>query len=265
MVRSTRIQAATPNTRSVAKTSISDEIVDQLMELIARGDLSPGQRLPSERELCLRFGTGRSSMREALRCLSIVGVLNARVGEGTSIAIDGTKFLGKIMSWRLITEQHDVRNLMEVRIGLEGMAAASAARVSTQKDLAALEGLLKKMERCQDNQRRFSALDLSFHLTIARSSGNPLISDLISMIRGQLVRGLSRVLVLPNALPLSLVEHRRIVTAIRRHDPEGATKAMSDHLSRGLVRYQKFSGKKTRAVESLITPVRKRIARTVDV
>jgi GntR family transcriptional repressor for pyruvate dehydrogenase complex len=87
----------TPKLRRVAKVSISDEIVEQLMELIAQGDLKPGQRLPSERELCVRFGTCRSSLREALRCLSIVGVLNARVGEGTSVATDGGKFLGTIL------------------------------------------------------------------------------------------------------------------------------------------------------------------------
>ncbi len=112
------------------------------MGLIATGDLKPGQRLPSERELCVRFGTGRSSLREALRCLSIVGVLNARVGEGTSIAVNGDKFLGKILEWRLITEQHDIENLMQVRIGLEGLAAASAARTGSEENIRALETLL---------------------------------------------------------------------------------------------------------------------------
>jgi GntR family transcriptional regulator, transcriptional repressor for pyruvate dehydrogenase complex len=83
--------------KPITKTSIGDEIVDQIMSLIAKGDLKPGQRLPSERELCKNFGAGRSSLREALRCLCIVGVLDARVGEGTSVAVDGGKFLGKIV------------------------------------------------------------------------------------------------------------------------------------------------------------------------
>src|ERR1700733_10323505 len=99
--------------RRVTKVSISEEIAQQIMDLIANGDLKPGQRLPSERELCKDFGAGRSSLREALRCLCIVGVLTARVGEGTSVALDGNKFLGKIVEWRVITEQHDIENLME--------------------------------------------------------------------------------------------------------------------------------------------------------
>src|ERR1700726_3292040 len=101
--------------RPIKKPSISDDIVDQIMSLIASGDLKPGQQLPSERELCEHFGTGRSSLREALRCLCIVGVLTARAGEGTSVASDGGKFLGKIVEWRIITEQHDIEDLMQVR------------------------------------------------------------------------------------------------------------------------------------------------------
>ncbi len=88
----TRMRHRHSQAKPVVKTSISDEIVSQIMSLISNGDLKPGQRLPSERELCKRFAAGRSSVREALRCLCIVGVLNARVGEGTSVATDGVKF-----------------------------------------------------------------------------------------------------------------------------------------------------------------------------
>jgi GntR family transcriptional repressor for pyruvate dehydrogenase complex len=66
----------------VARTPISDAIVEQIMSLIESGDLRPRQRLPAERELCLRFGAGRSSLHEALRCLSLVGILDARVARG---------------------------------------------------------------------------------------------------------------------------------------------------------------------------------------
>src|ERR1700733_4772831 len=127
--------------RRVTKISISEEIAQQIMDLIANGDLKPGQRLPSERDLCKNFGTGRSSLREALRCLSIVGVLNARGGEGTTVAADGGKFLGKIVEWRLITEKHDIENLLDVRIGLEGVAAADAALQATKEDIEKLQAL----------------------------------------------------------------------------------------------------------------------------
>src|SRR5579875_1979874 len=97
-----RPRVTAPNIKPISKTNISDSIVEQIIGLIERGDLQPGQRLPPERELCVRFGTGRSSLREALRCLSIVGILHAWVGEGTSVAADSGRFLGKVLHWRLI-------------------------------------------------------------------------------------------------------------------------------------------------------------------
>lgn len=228
--------------RRVTKISISEEIAQQIMDLIASGDLKPGQRLPSERELCKNFGAGRSSLREALRCLSIVGVLNARVGEGTSVAADGGKFLGKIIEWRLITEKHDIENLLEVRIGLEGVAAANAAARATQKDLERLEELLSQMKEAVYDRKQFAALDLDFHIALAKASGNAFLIDLVSMIRSQLARGLAKVLLLPNAVPLSLKEHLAVFDAIKRSDAEAAREAMHAHLQAALRRHREATG-----------------------
>jgi GntR family transcriptional repressor for pyruvate dehydrogenase complex len=226
--------------RPVVRTSISDEIVDQIMALIASGDLKPGQRLPPERELCKTFQTGRPSLREAIRALCIVGVLNARVGDGTSVSVDGNKFLGKIVEWRLITEQHDLENLMEVRIALEGLAIANAARSADPTLIATLQKLMLRMKTAVDamNQRLFVELDLEFHVTLASAARNDLLFDLVSMIRGQLANGLTRVAAHPRALPLSLKEHGQIVQAVKKHDPRAATAAMHNHLELSRKRYQ---------------------------
>lgn len=229
--------------RRVSRVSISEEIAQQIMDLIASGDLRPGQRLPSERELCKNFGTGRSSLREALRCLSIVGVLNARVGEGTTVAADGGKFLGKIVEWRMITEKHDIENLLEVRIGLEGVSAANAAVRATQKELERLEELVSQMKAAVNERKQFAALDLEFHLTLARASGNAFLIDLISMIRSQLARGLTKVLLLPNAIPLSLKEHIAVFEAVRKRDSEAARNAMHSHLQAALQRHRETVGR----------------------
>jgi GntR family transcriptional regulator, transcriptional repressor for pyruvate dehydrogenase complex len=223
----------------VKKISISEEIAKQIMDLIANGDLKPGQRLPSERELCELFGASRPSLREALRCLSIVGVLNARVGEGTSVAVDGGKFLRKIVEWRMISERHDIENLLEVRIALEGLSAANTALHGIPEDIEKAEALLASMKRAVGDPKQFANLDLDFHLALANASGNTLLCDLISLIRNQLAKTLTKVLMLPNALPLSLKEHTAILEAIKRRDTEGAHKAMDAHLRAALGRYRK--------------------------
>ncbi len=223
--------------RKIQKKSISEDIAQQIMDLIANGDLKPGQMLPTERDLCLNFGASRSSLREALRCLSIVGVLNARVGEGTSVALNGEKFLGKVMEWRLITEKHEIVSLMEVRKALEGLSASSAATRATKENIETLEQLLVNMKRAAKDPKAFGALDLEFHIELAKASGNTLIRDLISLIRSQLARVLTKVLLLPNALPLSYQEHCAVVDAIKKRSPTAANEAMQEHLRSAIQRY----------------------------
>lgn len=226
-----------PKIKPVTRTSISEEIAKQIIKLISTGELQPGQRLPSERDLCEQFGASRSSLREALRCLSIVGVLNARVGDGTSVAADGETFLRRIVEWRLITERHDVEDLMEVRIALEGVSAANAALRASPEDIRKFQDLLSKMQLAAKDARKFAILDVEFHVALAKASGNALVFDLVSMIRNHLVRVLPKVLQLPNAMPLSTQEHIAIVAAIEKRDADAARSAMHAHLDAVVQRY----------------------------
>jgi GntR family transcriptional repressor for pyruvate dehydrogenase complex len=223
--------------KRVTKISISEEIAKQIMDLISKGELKPGDHLPSERELCKDFGASRSSLREALRCLSIVGVLNARVGEGTSVAVDGEKFLRKIIEWRLITERHDIENLLVVRMALEGVSAANTAQRATNEQIEKLRKLVARMQASQKDEKAFAELDLQFHIALAEASGNTLVSDLIALVRSQLVKALHKVLVVPHALPQAYKEHCAIFEAIERRDPDGARIAMQAHLEAHLRRY----------------------------
>ncbi len=223
--------------KRVQKISISEEIAKQIMDLISRGELKPGDHLPSERELCKNFGASRSSLREALRCLSIVGVLNARVGEGTSVAEDGERFLHKIIEWRLITERHDIENLLEVRMALEGVSAADAALHATDEQIEKLRKLIGRMKTALKDEKSYAALDLEFHITLAEASGNSLVSGLIDLVRNQLVKALHKVLLLPHALPLAHKEHCAIFDAVEHRDADGARKAMQAHLEAHLKRF----------------------------
>jgi GntR family transcriptional repressor for pyruvate dehydrogenase complex len=227
--------------KPVLKKSISDDIVAQIINLISSGELAPGQRLPSERDLCMRFGAGRSSLREGLRCLSIMGVLTARVGDGTSVAVDGSKFLDTVLQWRMSVEQHNIEDLMKVRIALEGLSSAEAAIHGDDTDFKTLKALISKMENAVEDPRRFAVLDSEFHLSLARVSKNKLLFDLISLIRGQLERGVARVLRSPNAIPRSVMEHRSIIAPILARNPQKARAAMDAHLNAAVLRYRKSS------------------------
>ncbi len=235
-----------PNTESavlqnkfmpIDKTSLSEEIAGQIMSLVSSGDLMPGQKLPSERELCLRFGVGRSSLREALRCLTIVGVLETRVGEGTFLAMNRDKFIGKVLEWRVATERKNVENLMKVRLALETETASNAALHTTEDGIRKLEALLAKMKASIGNPEQVAATDIAFHLGIAEASANDLIFDLLTLIRSQLEQGLMKVSAFPGASENAYNEHVKILNAIRAHDPESAKALMRDHIGKALKRY----------------------------
>ena len=224
--------------KPIDKTSLSEEISRQIMKLVSSGDLRPGQKLPSERELCARFGVGRSSLREALRCLTIVGVLETRVGEGTFLELNHDKFIGTVLGWRVATERKNVENLMRVRLALESETVANVALHSTQETIDELEGILARMKASLTEPPRFAAADAAFHIAIAKASENELIFDLLILIRSQLEQGLLRVGAWPGGPETACAEHRRILDAIREQDAEAAISAMRNHIGEALKRYQ---------------------------
>jgi len=225
--------------KPIGKTSLSEEISRQIMRLVSSGDLKPGQRLPSERELCTRFAVGRSSLREALRCLTIVGVLETRVGEGTFLALNNEKFIGTVLGWRVATDHKNVENLMKVRLALESEAAANAALNGSQESIDELEGTLKKMSAALKDRRGFAAADAAFHRAIAKAADNELVLDLLTLIRSQLEQTLLRVGAWPGGPETACSEHRRILEAIRNRDAESAKAAMRDHIVEALKRYER--------------------------
>jgi GntR family transcriptional repressor for pyruvate dehydrogenase complex len=164
------------------------------------------------------------------------------------------------MEWRLITEKHDIENLLEVRIALEGIAAANVAREGSQADIARLSTLLAKMKSSVKDKKQFAALDLEFHVTLAKASGNSLLFDLICMIRNQLVTALDKLL-LPPVRPLTYKEHAAIVEAIEQRDVDRARDAMHRHLQSSLARHRATMGEQIATKTMVPVAVKKRPSR----
>ena len=122
------------------------------------------------------------------------------------------------------------------------MAAANVARECNQTTLAKLELIVDRMRDTLSEPKQFTSNDLDFHVAIAEASGNKLLWDMIMMIRSQLAHGMSRVLLLHHAIPLSYDEHAKILQAIRRHDPAAARQTMQAHLNAALTRYRDAIG-----------------------
>ena len=222
--------------RPVSKASLSDKIVDQIIDLISRDVLKPGERLPSERELCTMFGVGRTSVREALRSLSVMGILDGRVGEGTFVCDNSSKYLEKSMQWGLLLDRKTVQDLVETRLMLETETASLAAQRATPADVHEIAAALTAMENSVDADDGFLDNDLRFHLLIARATQNPILNNLLTMIRTYLQEWIKGSLAEPTPpekigrARKSLAEHGEILSALE-HGEEGACRqAMKTHI-----------------------------------
>ncbi|MFP6746302.1 MAG: FadR/GntR family transcriptional regulator [Alphaproteobacteria bacterium] len=220
--------------RQIERATVSDAIVDQLRGLIAEGTLKPGQRLPSERELCKRFGVGRTSVREALKPLITLGILEGRMGSGTFVAAEAGQFQ-KPLQWGLLGDMQNRDDLVETRHMLETNAAHWAASRARPDNLAAIEATLQGMADHLGQPKQFQQFDADFHFEIARAAQNKMLYRLINVIRGQIQTWIGERLALSperaeTLARTSLAQHREIFAAIKEKDGAAARAAMDQHI-----------------------------------
>jgi GntR family transcriptional regulator, transcriptional repressor for pyruvate dehydrogenase complex len=225
---------ATDPFQQIKRATVSDAIVEQLLQLIASQTLKPGDRLPSERDLCTRFGVGRTSVREALKPLITMGILEGRIGSGTFVAAEARQFQ-KPLEWGLLLDLHGQDDLVETRHMLETNAAHWAALRADAEHLAAIEETVQGMADHLHNPARFQDYDATFHFEIARATQNKILYRLINVIRGQIQTWIAERLTLSperaEALArTSLAQHQEIFDAIKSGDGAGARTAMDHHI-----------------------------------
>lgn len=207
--------------------------VEQVTALIKRRGLKPGQRLPAERALVRQLGMSRTSVREALRTLEGLGVVEVRPGRGTFLRTDVQSGL-RAQGWEeYLSRQRDrVLDILEVRELLDARAAALAARRASPDEIAALEDLLREMGKAVEanDVDALVDVDIRFHSLIARISRNALLAELASSMLHALRDDREATFRLPGRPMRSLQEHRAILNAIGRGEAEAAERHMRRHV-----------------------------------
>lgn len=218
----------------VRRTSLSDAVTDSVIAQIREGRYRAGDRLPTERELAEQLGVGRTSVREGLRFLEKLGILEIRQGTGTVVrSLSLGEVFEHLVPVQTIIElpNRDVRNIMHVRRVLETESAQLAARHATEKQLGRLERLLDGMAASLEEPRDYLEMDLEFHVVVAEAAANPVLAQLVNLIRDIYTRYFEIVLRDPEMNKTSLDFHRQLYAALRDHDPEAARRHILDHLS----------------------------------
>ncbi|MDQ3937381.1 MAG: FadR family transcriptional regulator [Chloroflexota bacterium] len=221
---------------AVRNPTLSQQIADELIQRILQGDFPPGESLPSEEELGRQFDVSRPVVREAVKELSLLGMVASRQGRPTRVAAPRAwnHFAPRLVLARskLGAVDNVLLELLELRRLVETGAAGLAAIRATDEMVAEMETAYQQMEASQSDIERFVDADISFHDAVLRATGNELLMHLIEMI-GPLLR-LGRRISLdrrPDGPAASQQGHRAILDAIASRDAEAARRAMREHLS----------------------------------
>lgn len=211
----------------------TDRALAGLRQMIASGTLGPGEKFPPEPELCQRLGVSRSSLREAVRSLAALGVIESRHGSGTYVsALDPAEIISRFSLSVELIPLEGVLQLLEIRRVLESHASASAAARQDPGLEGRLEEILERLEASTE-AAEIQALDAQFHGIICTAGGNPTVTALTGVIRG---RGGHYRIFEPGDEFDAIKQasdrgHRAILAAISHRDPAAAATAASAHIA----------------------------------
>jgi GntR family transcriptional regulator, transcriptional repressor for pyruvate dehydrogenase complex len=213
--------------------NLSSQVADQLQQLIVEGQIKPGERLPTERELGQTFQVSRTVIREAIRAMEARGLVESKTGSGTYVRAINGEDVSNSLGMYISTHQGQVfslESLMEVRRVLEIQMAALAAQRASEQDIRSLEATLDHMCQSRGEASAFSRWDLNFHLQLAQASGNPLFGILIEPLTEAFLQLIWTGSTSPGAAEEACDFHRAILEKVKAKDAQGAAESMRAHL-----------------------------------
>jgi GntR family transcriptional repressor for pyruvate dehydrogenase complex len=214
----------------VHATRVYTEIVRQIRTLVAEGRLKSGDRLPPERELAERFNVSRASVREALRALESMRLIQIRVGEGTFVREIAVDSLVEPLALAILTRREATGELFEARRLLEPPIAALAAIRATAEERREMERIVAHQGSEVERGHTGLAEDAAFHAAIAASAHNHAITRIVHALVDLLKKSREQSLRTPGRAQRSHEDHKAILAAIRERNPEAAREAMLAHV-----------------------------------
>ncbi|MDP7416874.1 MAG: FadR/GntR family transcriptional regulator [Desulfobacterales bacterium] len=220
--------------KKITQKKISDEIIDQFKNLLGRGELKPGDKLPSERELSELTGVSRPPLREALNALQAMGFIEIQPRTGIIVKSITEKPVETPLS-RLIAEDIDkVFEALEVRRAMEGWSAYLAAKRANKKDIERIEEIIHKDQANLKKNRDDAKTDADLHVTISTATHNTILSHLMATWYSLLwdTQKLSRKKIFKKKGNLKMItdQHLRLFEAIKNKDPEAASREARMHI-----------------------------------
>lgn len=214
----------------LVRTTLTASAFEQLISYVVKGEWKAGDRIPPERELCQQLGIARTSLREALKAMELIGMLDSRVGDGTFVC-PRSEFLSRPLLWAFTGTDHaELRDIMEAREFLERDLAGLAAERASDAEIEAIGATLNAMREGIAKGESILEFDMAFHLAIAEAAHNEVLRNAVQLLRNLLRRWLVLKLLIPAVPSNVLKQHEAIYKAIKIRDAAAAREAMWGHL-----------------------------------
>jgi GntR family transcriptional repressor for pyruvate dehydrogenase complex len=212
------------------RTTLSAAAFERLIANIVQGKWKAGEKIPTERVLCQQLGIARNSLREALKAMELLGMVDSRVGEGTFVC-PRSEFLSRPLLWAFTgANQHELKNLLEARAMIEADLASLAANRATVPELRVIKGTISLMKRQIDAGEPVVESDLAFHQAVGKGAHNEVMANSALLIRNMLKYWIHVKLMDPQICVHALARHTEIYEAIRKRDRHSARELMQEHL-----------------------------------
>jgi len=213
----------------IRRNKVYEEVARQIERLILK-KLRPGDKLPSERELAELLGVSRSSIRDAIRSLELVGLVEPRQGAGTVVReVSAASFINPLSN-ALVHKRQLVSELLDFRKMLEPPLAARAATHASAEEMAEMEEILERQSEKLGQGEAAMEEDSEFHYSVAMASENSVVLKVLDVLMDLLRDTRERSLQVEGRPQKSLAGHRRILAAIKKRDAEAAKAAMRRHI-----------------------------------
>lgn len=220
--------------KPIKKRKLSEKIIAELRNLIESGQIAPGSKLPGERTLAEMLQVSRPSLREALRALSYLGIIENRHGEGTYLTNISSQAPIEPLGFFLFLKKGSLMDTLEARIGIDPYAAALAAENRTNKDLDKMHNAIEKAKTLIGDPEKFMAIDLEFHRIVSAATQNTIIEEMVNNlcniflpVRIVLHRHKKRT---EYSIDYNFDHHEKIYHYIAQKDPIKSSEAMKIHL-----------------------------------
>lgn len=216
--------------KKIKRSTVADTIVEQIKQMILEEKLLPGERLPSERELADMLGVSRPPVREALKALATLKIVDIRVGEGTFLNNGKDKLMLDFFQLKNLQMKFAVSELIEARLFLEMEIVDLAAQRRDEQDLERIEESFNNTLNYEDNPEAFLNADFEFHLAIAEAAKNAYLSEMLDTTRDLLLEYNKTVIARPNQMVRATDSHRNIFMAIKEKNAKKAKQEMKRHI-----------------------------------